>query len=430
MEHELYSTREELQNTVEELEDTNEEMKASNEETMSMNEELQSTNEELETSKEELQSLNEELSTVNSELQDKILLLIESNNDVTNLVNSTAIATLFLDKNLHIKFYSPSAKNLFNLIPTDFDRPIEHITARFDNLSMRENALQVLNTLKSSTKEVKSENNEWFLQRILPYRTQDNRIEGVVITFENITQLVLSREHYKSLFQGINHGVAIYKAIDNGKDFVFLDMNPGGERISNVKKTDIVGQRVTKVFPGIITMGLLEAFKTVWETEKPQSFPVAHYQDDRLESWIENFIYQLDSGEIVATYRDVTSEKQQQLNLTASNSEMTKVMNLIQDLILYVDSQYRIKWLNDAAVKFIGKSRADIIGLTCHDIWCLTDQNCAKCPLTHALQHKKGIESSVTDGSGQQWKTKVEPLFDKNGEIETVVEIRSVIAIP
>jgi len=189
LEYELTATKEDLQNTIEELETSNEELKASNEEVMSMNEELQSSNEELETSKEELQSLNEELNTVNSELQDKVLSLESTNNDLTNLINSTNIAAIFLDTRFHINFFSPASKHLFNLIATDIGRPLEDISQRFADPDLHHDCEAVLDHLRNSEKEIQSDEGDWYNRKIQPYRTQDNRIEGIVITFENITKL-------------------------------------------------------------------------------------------------------------------------------------------------------------------------------------------------------------------------------------------------
>ncbi len=189
LEHELKTTREELQSTIEELESSNEELKASNEEVMSMNEELQSANEELETSKEELQSLNEELSMVNAQLRDKVDELEDTNNDMNNFLASVDNATLFLGVDRTIHRFTPSATALFNLIATDVGRPIDHITARFEDPELSRDIDRVLQSLAPCEREVSRENEAWYLRRITPYRTSDNRISGVVLTLTDITAL-------------------------------------------------------------------------------------------------------------------------------------------------------------------------------------------------------------------------------------------------
>ena len=189
LEYELTTTREDLQSTIEELETSNEELKASNEEVMSMNEELQSTNEELETSKEELQSLNEELSTVNNQLQDKVQDLEAANNDMANLLDSTSIATLFLDRKLQVRRFTPSITRLFHLIPGDVGRHLEDIALRFRNGDLMGLARRVLANLQPVEKTVLSEDGGSFLCRILPYRTFDDHIDGVVLTFIDISDI-------------------------------------------------------------------------------------------------------------------------------------------------------------------------------------------------------------------------------------------------
>ena len=154
LQDELKAVRSELQNTIEHLETTNEELKASNEEATSMNEELQSTNEELETSKEEMQSFNEELHTVNSQLRHKVRELEDSANDLNNLLAGTETATLFIDVNLCMKWFSPGTHELFNFIPSDIDRPISHFARKFDDENLLPDAEEVLRTLAVIEAEV------------------------------------------------------------------------------------------------------------------------------------------------------------------------------------------------------------------------------------------------------------------------------------
>jgi two-component system, chemotaxis family, CheB/CheR fusion protein len=182
---ELRMTREDLQSTVDQLETSNEELRASHEETVSVNEELQSMNEELESSKEELQSVNEELNTVNTQLQDKISQLEASNNDLRNLLASGEMATVCLDRSFRIKWFRPATHKLFNLLPSDVGRPIGDLRPIAADPTMLEDARAVLQSLIPRSKEI--EHNGVHLRRIFPYRTADERIDGVVITFADIT---------------------------------------------------------------------------------------------------------------------------------------------------------------------------------------------------------------------------------------------------
>ena len=185
---ELRRVSEAHQATVEELESSNEELQSANEELQSANEELQSTNEELVSSKEELQSMNEELATVNSELRAKVNDLARVRDDMTNLLHSTHIATLFLDQELCIRRFTPEAKELINLLPTDEGRPLDHFSCHFDIGLLLRAAKDVLRSLQAHEEEIQtSDEGKWHLMRVLPYRTIENVIDGVVVTFTDVT---------------------------------------------------------------------------------------------------------------------------------------------------------------------------------------------------------------------------------------------------
>lgn len=187
LEQELRHIREELQTTREEMQSSQEELKSTNEELQSTNEELQSTNEELTTSREEMQSMNEELQTVNAEQQSKMDDLSRVHNDMRNLLNSTEIVTVFLDNQLHIRRFTSGADKLFKLIQSDVGRPLSDIVSDLLYAEMADDAREVLRTLSFSEKQVTTGDGRWFSVRIMPYRTMEDVIAGVVITFMNIT---------------------------------------------------------------------------------------------------------------------------------------------------------------------------------------------------------------------------------------------------
>lgn len=205
LELELRHARESRQATQEELETSNEELKSTNEELQSTNEELQSANEELETSKEEMQSLNEELTTVNAELQSKVDDLSESNNDMQNLLNSTDVATLFLDNQLNIKRFTDQARDLVMLRPTDVGRPISELASNLEDRDLTGACRQVLKTLVFQECEVRTLDGHWYLMRIMPYRTTENVIDGLVITFVSIQRLKAAESvgELRSFFESI-----------------------------------------------------------------------------------------------------------------------------------------------------------------------------------------------------------------------------------
>jgi two-component system CheB/CheR fusion protein len=187
LEQELQDVRETLQTTREEMQSSQEELTSTNEELQSTNEELQSTNEELTTSREEMQSLNEELQTVNAEQQSKLDELARVHNDMRNLLNSTEIVTVFLDNDLHIRRFTTGADKLFKLIPNDVGRPLSDITSNLNYPEMSDEAREVLRKLAYSEKQITATDGRWFSVRIMPYRTMEDVIAGVVITFANIT---------------------------------------------------------------------------------------------------------------------------------------------------------------------------------------------------------------------------------------------------
>ena len=191
---ELNITRQRLQTIIEEYETSQEEMKASNEEMQSTNEELRSTMEELETGKEELQSVNEELATLNQENRHKVEELSQLSGDLQNLLAATSIATLFLDRQFRIMRFTPQVSELFNVRSSDRGRPLTDITHRLGYHNLQEDAQQVLNKLVPTEQEVQDEKGRWYLTRILPYRSTEDRIEGVVITFIDITTRRQSEE--------------------------------------------------------------------------------------------------------------------------------------------------------------------------------------------------------------------------------------------
>ena len=243
LERELRRTREQLQTTIEEMETSQEELKSANEELQSTNEELQSTNEELTTSKEEMQSLNEELVTVNTELQAKVDELSHASDDMKNLLNSTEIGSLFLDRHLHIKRYTPPATRLINLIPTDVGRPIDHLVTNLKYDSLVKDVRAVLETLVFKEAQVQTTDGRWHVMRIMPYRTLDNVIDGIVITFNDISPLkqmeASLRESRERMRELLDDMPVMLAATDKDRTIVFW--NRECERVTGWKSEEVVG---------------------------------------------------------------------------------------------------------------------------------------------------------------------------------------------
>ena len=247
LERELRSTQESLQTTIEELETANEELKSTNEELQSTNEELQSTNEEMETSREEMQSLNEELTTVNAEMQSKVEDLSRTNDDMQNLLNSTEVATIFLDGELNIKRYTEQARQLINLIRTDIGRPLAHLASSLDYEKLVDDCREVLRTLVFKLTEVRSKDGRWYLMRIMPYRTAENVIDGVVITLVDINPVKAAEKSLLRMSKVYLDGPEPMMMLDlSGR---IIDLNGEAERVSGWSRQEMIKQPFQMIVP-------------------------------------------------------------------------------------------------------------------------------------------------------------------------------------
>lgn len=230
-----------------------EELRASNEELQAMNEELRSASEELEASREELQSLNEELVTVNSELLAKVQEAARVGDDLHNLIALVGVATVFVDRTLHIKRYTSPAETLFNVLPGDRGRPLEHLTHRLDYPEMIDDLRAAFESLKKVEKEVRSEDGRTFLARVIPYRTDDDRIDGAVLALIDISEqkaaqnLVRMSEEKLKLAAQETHDFAIIVVDDEG---VVVSWNVGANRMFGFSPQDMLGQPMDKIFTG------------------------------------------------------------------------------------------------------------------------------------------------------------------------------------
>ena len=246
LERELQRLHDQLRDAQDDGQASQEELRSANEELQSANEELQSTNEELTTSREEMQSMNEELQTVNAELQAKVDELTRASSDMRNLLNSTEIATLFLDGSLAIRRYTERATRLLRLIPTDVGRALSDITSDLLFPELGDSVAQVLRSLVPTEREITTNDGRWYRSRILPYRTLDDVIDGVVVTFIDITsakqleaELRSSRERFGGLLEGLPEGLAVTDG--NG------DVLPRArllETITNARPDDLASWRI------------------------------------------------------------------------------------------------------------------------------------------------------------------------------------------
>jgi two-component system CheB/CheR fusion protein len=254
LERELRAKDEYLQNTHEELESSTEELKSSNEEMQSVNEELQSTNEELETSKEELQSVNEELSTVNNELNSKVNDLYRLNNDMNNLLAGSGIATIFVDHKLKILRFTPNASLIINLIQTDIGRPVNHVLSNLCNYNNMEVDLHnILDTLATKEAQVQTKVGRWYSMRMMPYRTLENVIEGIVLSFIDITEMKrisdeLALANKRSRLAGVVHD-SLDAIIVHDLNGLITAWNPGAVRLYGLSEDEALKMNLKDLIP-------------------------------------------------------------------------------------------------------------------------------------------------------------------------------------
>jgi two-component system CheB/CheR fusion protein len=251
LERELQRTKIQLQDTIEHSEISSEELKASNEEMQAVNEELRSATEELETSKEELQSINEELLTVNYELKNKVEETDQVNDYLRNLISSTDIATVFVDRNCCIKWFTPRATDIFSMLTVDTGRPLMDITHRLDYDGMMDDALKVFETLAVIEREIQGKNGRWYIARLLPYRSGSDQIDGIVLTFIDITsrreaeeELRLGEERFRLVAENTRDYAII--VIDEHQNI--SSWNSGAELVFGYSKAEALSQPFSFIF--------------------------------------------------------------------------------------------------------------------------------------------------------------------------------------
>lgn len=305
-----------------ELRSKEEHLKAANEELETSNEELKSSNEELETSKEELQSVNEELATVNAELQIKVADLSRANNDMNNLPAGTGIGTIFVDHQLCIQRFTPAVTQIINLITTDVGRPVSHIVSNLAGYDcLVEDVQDVLNTLIPKEVEVQTRAGAWYTMRILPYRTLDNVIEGVVITFFDITERKKVQETLREL-EGL-HRLAV--VVRDASDAItvqdmrgrILAWNPAAERMFGWSEAEALALNIRDRIPKGRREHELAVLHKLGRCKVLAPYQAQRVANDGriMEVWLTATALVNEAGEIyavVTTERAIVSEKKGQ----------------------------------------------------------------------------------------------------------------------
>ena len=367
LEYELRQTRENLQVTIEELETTNEEQQATNEELLASNEELQSTNE-------ELQSVNEELYTVNTEYQEKIKELVRLNEDIDNLLRSTNIGVIFLDKSLNIRKFTPAAASVINLRPGDIDRPSSDFTHKIGRINLEDFARSIIESGSPAEREITNrKNGEHLLLRGYPYLRDDGLVDGSVLTFVEITELkrVQSKlEESNSVLESIYANSPVGFALMDSS-LRFIRINQTLADINGVTPEHCLGKTISEVIPSevaraaeVIHRQVVETGEAILDCEFEGTLP---NKPEEYRYWTANYFpieLQDQQRGIAAAVTEVTKVKRTQMALQESRNFAHRLSESNPGVIYIYDTQTsKIVYLNSSVKTVLGYEPAEILGL-------------------------------------------------------------------
>ena len=369
LEDELHQTRDQLRSTVEQYETTVEELKASNEELHAINEELRSATEELETSREELQSVNEELTTLNQELKEKIEEISRTNSDLSNLMTSTEIGVLFLDRALLVKRFTPRIQDLFNLIPTDLGRPLTHVTHRLEIDDLAEVAAQVLHDLRTVERAVRGKDGRHYLLRVHPYRSVEDKIEGIVLTFLDVTDLEAAQQSVRArdtMLQLAERAAdaGLWELEARGRQ---MRMSEEGMRLYGLEvaaevSLDVWLNRLHPDDRDTASLALQRA--ALGQEDLSIEVRVVHPHRGLRWLWITGRPETIEGAQsaVAGIMIDITERRRTEAALRASEERFRLALRTAPVLMLTQDAQLRYTWgyMLGGPVEFIGKTDADL----------------------------------------------------------------------
>lgn len=404
LEQELASTREYLQTVVEELETTNEELKSSNEELLSANEELQSTNEELQTSKEELQSINEELVTVNTELQSKVDELTFANNDVKNLMENVQVGIIFLDTKLRIRRFTQASKQIVDLIPEDVGRPLKQFVHKLHYDRLIQDAQETLKTQKVKEVDVQAEGGTWHLLRIMPYRTMDEQMSGVVLTLTDVTQIKQAEEALRrseEKFRAISSNTPDHIMMQDHEFRYEFVVNPQ----IGLTEQDMLGKTDHDFLSKEDADNLTRLKKQVLESGKPLHLEIPVRSREGVEGYFDgSFIPKFDAAGkvtgLIGYFKDVTARKQAEESLR--NSEANYRLLFAKNpnpMWVFDEDTLQFVAVNDAATQCYGWSRNEFLSMSVLDIRPPEDRPLAQIIIA---QNRNAQENKI--GVVRHWK--------------------------
>ncbi|HWB94788.1 MAG TPA: chemotaxis protein CheB, partial [Puia sp.] len=332
LESELNETKNQLQLTIEDLETTNEELQSTNEELLSANEELQSSNE-------ELQSLNEELITLNTEHQLKIKELYEANDDLNNYFRSTDIAQVFLDSQLRIRRFNPASIKMINFIDADMGRPLTHISNNIRSESLLDDVQTVLKNARPLEKEIQLVSGKNMLMRIMPYLTHDNKNDGVIIAFIDITAITDLNNIIRGVFNSSANAIFAFQAQrdieDRIIDFRLLSSNYAANAMVRRSNDDLKGISLKKDLPSLTDNDLLSRYMSVVQGGKNYHGVLRGREDGK---WYEVTVVKMMDG-FVATFANVSERKQAEERLRANYMELVSARETLKKLNIELEDK-------------------------------------------------------------------------------------------
>ncbi|MBW1792809.1 MAG: PAS domain S-box protein, partial [Deltaproteobacteria bacterium] len=233
-----------------------------------------------------------------------------------------------------------------------------------------------------------------------------------------------SESLFRELFNNMSTGVAIYNAVENGKDFIFKDLNKAGLLSSQLKYHEVVGRSLLDLFPGVKEMGLFDVFQRVWETGTPEHYPSTFYQDNRVAMWVENYVCKLPSGELVAIYDDITERKQAEEEIIRNKEQWERTFNSFSDIVTLQDIDMRIMKINKAGCDTVEENCENIIGSHCYELFHGTNEPCPECPLLETKKTFKPYTKEMThEKMGKTFLVSAAPVMNELGELTHIAHV-------
>jgi two-component system, chemotaxis family, CheB/CheR fusion protein len=369
-----------LRDTVEQYETSTEELKASNEELQAMNEEMRAATEELETSREELQSINEELATVNSELKSKVEQLSGANSDMQNLMDATRIATVFLDRELRVTRYTPAAVALFNLIPGDIGRPLTDMATQLDYPELGDDAARVLERLVPVEREVGRSGGSWYLARLMPYRTADDHIAGIVFTFIEITERKRAEEMRMWLSAVVSSTTDAI--VSFALDQTILSWNSGAQRLFGYTPDEAIGQPLAVLATGQSSGELARMIAEISAGRSLENLETVRRRKDGSQVHVALTASPIRDGQGrvlagTAILRDVSAARHAAEALRQSEERLRLIIeSAVEYAIFSTDPERRVTSWSSGAERLLGFAAEEVMGRSADIIF--TPEDCER----------------------------------------------------